>query len=389
MRNSPKTVSQNRRMISAANRTALFLTAVLVSFSACSGTDDTDERLPAPDYANAAFNTLQYKPAVLADGNTVFRHDTAYGVTRLDVDDGSVRAETVLPDETVLFSAVWGEKLLYCADAADENAMYAWYVYDPETGETETFTVPDAQTSDETSESAFSSGAVSGAADALRDVSGICVMGDGLYVMHNYWQGVSRIDLVTGDCVTFDTETWANVVSCSADETSFYLPTATGAAVFDLATGEKVVYDWQESDAWLGGAGSSATVRSAHLTENDRMILFVTREDAMVPDEEKRAVLYLNTTDFSLPPVRVTMLDSIPANTVTAVCGEYRGTLVLSDGETLYAYDTETDAAEVLCAMPENGVFCAGKYIFAATEDGDTVLAEIPREIIPEMIAGE
>ena len=291
-------------------------------------------------------------------GSAVYDPNADGGITVMTHQNGVWESDRILDDAFVVHMAAWGDDLL-CGIAEDE--VLSWYVYDTETETKSPLSIPEA----------------TAAAEALDDVSGICVIDDGLYVMHSYWQGISRIDLTTWDCVTFDAEKWGNDVRCSADETFFYLPMPTQMEVFDLASGEKAVYNWSEHENWPEGA----KITGAYLTENDRMYLHISREDAMVPEEIKRAVWYVDTNGDMSQPVSLTNLGDLPAYSVTRLYGEYGGTLVLSDSTTLYAYDTETDKITELCAFPQNGVTCAGGYVLTQTDSGMEVVTEIPATV--------
>ncbi|MBQ7299868.1 MAG: hypothetical protein IJW77_08510 [Clostridia bacterium] len=291
-------------------------------------------------------------------GNAVYYPNPDGGVTAMTQQKGAWESDKVLNDAFVLHMDVLGDELI-CGIA--EGETLAWYVYDTGTDTKAPLPIPET----------------GAAAEALSDASGVCIIGDGLYVMHSYWQGVSRIDLTTWECVSFDSETWDRQVSCAADETSFYVMKPFGPEVFDLSSGEKAVYDWSGSDAWLG----SASIRSSYLTENGRLYLHIAREDAAVPDEMKRGILYADTADLAADPVPLANLGVLPAYAVTGMYGEYDGTLVLTDGDMLYAYDTETDRIADLCALPQTDVICSGAYVLTPTSDGYYVIAEIPGEL--------
>ena len=341
-------------------QTAGILLGVILAASIVSCTiTDTEELTPVK--TRNGFITQAGAFSVItpqSTGTAVYCLNPDEGITELTYQDQSWKTEQILTESFIQHMGVWGDDLL-CGITEGEGL--AWYVYDTETDAK----VPPAILETGT------------AAEVLEDVSGICIIDNGLYVMHSYWAGISRIDLTTGDYVTFDAEIWNRQVSCSADEHSFYVSTPTQMEVFDLVSGKKTVYDWSEYEHWLEGAKISST----YLTENGRMYFHISREDAMVPEEIKRAVWYVDTNGDLSQPVSLTSLGDLHAYSVTRLCGEYAGTLVLSDGTTLYAYDTENDKITALCAFPQNGVTCAGAYVLTGTADGMEVIAEIPASV--------
>ena len=338
----------------------LILSVILcASIVSCNENPETEELLPIAD-RNAILSQAGTFGLVTPQniGNAIYYPSADGGITVMTHQNGAWKSDRVLDDAFVLHMAALGDELI-CGIA--EGDGLAWSVYDIGAETLTPLPIPET----------------SAAAEALDDASGICILEGGLYVMHSYWQGISRIDLTTWDCVTFDAETWGNHVLCSADETSFYIPMPNQIEVFDRADGDGSVYNWSEHENWPEGA----KITGAYLTENDRMYLHISREDAMVPEEIKRAVWYVDTKgDWSQPTV-LTNLGDLAAYSVTRLCGEYGGTLVLTDGDKLYAYDTESDKLAELCAFPQNGVICAGGYVLTQTDNGMEVVVEIPATV--------
>ncbi len=331
--------------------------AVTVSMLACNAQTQTEDLPSITDHNDVMVSTMYGYTLQDCGSSICYRHPNG-GMAVMTERQDAWETNTVL--ETVMFDYVdeWNGDLIY---RAVEDDAYHWYVYDIASDTSAPLELPDAYP----------------ASDALNDVSGICVIEDHLYIMHSYWQGISCFDLATGAYVTtFDAETWGGFVPCSADETTFYVPSTIGMDVFDLVSGEKTSYDWSANEHWLG----SAKLKSAFLTESGRMYLHIAREDAMVPEEQKRGILYADTKGDVSELVPVTSLGDLPAYSVTRVYGEYCGTLVLTDGTQLYAYDTETDKITALCEMHDDNVTCAGGYVLTSSKDGYdvSVIAEIP-----------
>ena len=340
---------------------AILAGTVMASMLGChSQTNDTTSDASPLIEKNAVMVRPMYGYTMQECGGRLsYRHPDG-GMTILSNRQGEWETSTVLDDVIIDHVDNWNDDLIY---RAVDDESYEWYVYDFET---------DTSTALQLSDSAA-------AKEALQDVSGICVIGDGLYIIHSYWRGISRIDLVTGAYGIFDADVWSGYVPCAADASSFYVPGTRGMEVFDLKSCKRAAYDWSENEKWLG----SANLNSALLTEGNRMYLHIAREDAMVPEELKRVVFYVDTNGDLSELVSVTDLGGLPAYSVTRVYGEYGGTLVLTDGDVLYAYDTENNTITELCAMPKTNVFCEGGYVLTPSENGTdlSVIAQIPASV--------
>ena len=254
------------------------------------------------DYQNIVLSSMWGMRNLHACGDKLFYLNSDNEVIMMTYQDGTLSTKVLINNPKLDIFSVWNDDLIYRVLEDNSNV---WYTYNIETDSS-------TELSLSISEQIF---------DALNRVDGINSVGDDLYVMHPYYMGISRINFSTGEYVLYDTASWNRAVLCAVDKSCFYVPGMVGMEVFDLISGEKTVYDWREHENWLG----SAQIRSAYLTEDGKMYLHITREDAIVPDELKRAILYVDVSGDLSKPISLSTVGTLPAYSVTRVYGEYYG----------------------------------------------------------------
>ena len=170
---------------------ALLAGMICMGITACDTPTDTgkpSDETPHGTYENRMIvKTVGIDTSPMTDGETLFHRNTENALVKMTNENGIWKTEPVITEQMLHYTAMWnGDFLLYLTETGSE--IPAWYVYDTETAACEPLAISLSDA----------------AAEAMRDVSGICVIGDDLFIMHSYWQGISRIDLATGECVNFD-----------------------------------------------------------------------------------------------------------------------------------------------------------------------------------------